>query len=73
DARREVLAAAARIMDACMDGCEVSGRHLPLQPSIGIAVQAGPGFDPVLLTQRADEAMYVAKRDPQARVQIATL
>ncbi|MCW0398448.1 hypothetical protein NB688_001713 [Xanthomonas sacchari] len=73
DARREVLAAAARIMAACAEGCVVSGRHLPLQPSIGIAVQAGPGFDPVLLTQRADEAMYVAKRDPQARVQIAVL
>ncbi|MBB5884674.1 diguanylate cyclase domain-containing protein [Xanthomonas sp. F1] len=73
DARHEVLAAAARIMEACAVGCEVSGRHLPLQPSIGIAVQTGPGFDPVLLTQRADEAMYVAKRDPQARVQIAVL
>ncbi|MBB5877251.1 diguanylate cyclase [Xanthomonas sp. 3498] len=73
DAKHEVLATAARIMEACADGCVVSGRHLPLQPSIGIAVQAGPGFDPVLLTQRADEAMYVAKRDPQARVQIAVL
>lgn len=73
DAKHEVLAAAARIMEACAGGCVVSGRHLPLQPSIGIAVQAGPGFDPVLLTQRADEAMYVAKRDPQARVQIAVL
>lgn len=73
DARQEVLAAAARIMDACAEGCVVGGQHLPLQPSIGIAVQTGPRFDPVLLTQRADEAMYAAKRDPQARVQIVAI
>jgi GGDEF domain-containing protein len=51
----------------------VDGQRLPLQPSIGIALQTGPEFDPALLIQRADEAMYSAKRDPQRRVRIADL
>ncbi|MCC4595140.1 diguanylate cyclase [Xanthomonas campestris pv. phormiicola] len=73
DARGEAHAAAARVLAAAREGCVVDGQRLPLQPSIGIALQTGPEFDPVLLIQRADEAMYSAKRDPQRRVQIADL
>ncbi|PPU94654.1 diguanylate cyclase domain-containing protein [Xanthomonas albilineans] len=73
DPHREATAAAERVLAVAAEGCLVEGQRLPLQPSIGIALQTGPVFDPTLLTQRADEAMYAAKRDPNRRVQIATL
>jgi diguanylate cyclase (GGDEF)-like protein/PAS domain S-box-containing protein len=52
---RKVLAA----MEADVD---LNGHAVRIRPSIGIAVQKGPAYNAGRLIQRADEAMYMAKR-----------
>lgn len=53
---------AAKILAAFEAGMDYQGHHLPIRPSIGIAVQRGPTFDADELLRCADEAMYAAKR-----------
>ncbi|HEX7816649.1 PAS domain S-box protein [Dyella sp.] len=58
----EVERAAKRIQSMCAVAFQVNGHALSLKPSIGVAVQQVPGYDPALLMRHADEAMYRAKR-----------
>lgn len=61
---------AEKILQASRDGVMFNGVCLPMQPSIGIAVQRGPQFDAEALVRRADEAMYAAKRRKAGVVEV---
>ncbi len=58
----EVAMVAQKLLAAMKPPMAVGGHLLHVRPSIGFAVQSGPDFDASLLMQRADEAMYEAKR-----------
>lgn len=53
---------AQKLLAAMKPPIDVGEHRLQVRPSIGFAVQTGPDFDLSLLMQRADEAMYEAKR-----------
>jgi diguanylate cyclase (GGDEF)-like protein len=57
DARR----LAAKVLDA-FDAITVDGTHIPVTPSIGIALFPAHGMEATALLQNADAAMYLAKR-----------
>lgn len=61
---------AQKILDAAESGFDFNGHRLPIRPSIGIAVQAGPDFSAECLMRRADEAMYRAKRSPAVKYEV---
>lgn len=66
----DALLVAQKILDVCAAYIAFEGHELRVQPSIGIAVQAGPNFDAVSLVRHADEAMYVAKRCVDHRIEL---
>ncbi|HUD32963.1 MAG TPA: diguanylate cyclase [Variovorax sp.] len=55
---------ARRIHQAMATGVRWEGRTIPLACSIGFAMEWGPEIDAGRLMDKADRAMYVAKRDP---------
>jgi diguanylate cyclase (GGDEF)-like protein/PAS domain S-box-containing protein len=57
---------AGRVLRAMEAPLHVDGQALQITPSIGVALQKSPGLDAAQLMQKADEAMYAAKRSPQA-------
>jgi diguanylate cyclase (GGDEF)-like protein len=59
-------AMAGRVMRAMEAPLHVDGQALQVTPSIGVAVQKSPGLDAARLMQKADEAMYAAKRSPRS-------
>jgi diguanylate cyclase (GGDEF)-like protein len=67
----EVLALAERIL-AAIDTLPSPGHGLRIDASIGIGVSQSSKSDPEELLRRADEAMYRAKQDPRARLNLAT-
>jgi len=54
--------AAKKILECLVRPIEVEGHRLDVSGSIGIALFPGHARDPVTLVQRADVAMYAAKR-----------
>ena len=61
DVERDVPALASKIVDAARAGIPWEGTQLVYLPSVGVAYQRGPEYDPVALMAHADEAMYRAK------------
>ncbi|WP_068807787.1 putative bifunctional diguanylate cyclase/phosphodiesterase [Thauera phenolivorans] len=63
DAEREAEALAARVLDALHEAFELRpGQRLHLTASIGVSVHPGDGVIAAELIQRAEAAMYDAKR-----------
>ncbi len=60
-------AVAERILEALEPAFEVSGRHVSIRVSIGIAIGPRPDEAPELLLRDADLAMYRAKADRPGR------
>jgi diguanylate cyclase (GGDEF)-like protein/PAS domain S-box-containing protein len=58
---------ARRIVDAIADPIVADGLALDVGTSIGIALFGPDGEDPQALLERADAAMYIAKRAPEHR------
>lgn len=52
-----------QLQEALEQPFDIEGRHLYIGASIGLALSPENGTDPVLLMQRADIAMYQAKRN----------
>jgi diguanylate cyclase (GGDEF)-like protein len=66
----EALMIARRLTEAVRTPVTIAGEEISLTPSIGIAL--GRSSDrPEDLLERADQAMYVAKRDPESNFEIA--
>ncbi|MGH2939798.1 MAG: diguanylate cyclase domain-containing protein [Solirubrobacterales bacterium] len=66
----EALVIARRLTDAVRTPVAVAGEDISLTPSIGIAL--GRSSDrPEDLLERADQAMYAAKRHPESNFEIA--
>lgn len=59
--RRDVVELARVLVEVLEHPFELSGRHVEVTTSIGIALHPGSGTDVATLTRRADEAMYRAK------------
>lgn len=59
----QALAAIRKLHHALEQRFDIDGHHLSAGASIGIAVYPTHGNDPLTLVQRADVAMYVAKRN----------
>jgi len=66
----EAVSVAERILDV-VDALPPPAHDLRIEASIGIAVAGSFGARPDDLLRRADEAMYVAKRDPVIRWALA--
>ena len=62
---------AERLTEAVRSPVGVEGEEVSLTPSIGV-VLAGGGQKPEVLLERADRAMYSAKRRPDTNYEIAT-
>lgn len=62
----EALAVVERIL-AAVDALPPAAQGLHIDASIGVAVSGSASTDPEDLLRRADEAMYRAKQDPEAR------
>jgi diguanylate cyclase (GGDEF)-like protein len=62
---------AERLTEAVRSPVGVEGEEVSLTPSIGV-VLAGGGQKPEVLLERADQAMYSAKRRPDTNYEIAT-
>lgn len=58
---------AEKVFTAVSDPVRVGDLMVQVQPSIGVAVLDAPGITPALLLNRADAAMYAAKR-AQSRI-----
>jgi len=61
---------AKRLTEAIREPVAVEGEEISLTPSIGVAL-GGSGDRPEELIERADRAMYVAKRHPEANYEVA--
>lgn len=61
--RSQLMRLSCQLFDAVSAPLSVGGLRLSVTPSIGIAVQTGGHAHPGSLLQRADAAMYRAKRD----------
>jgi len=57
----EVAAFATRIREAVIAPCELSGHHVVVDASIGVALAPGDGIDAGQLVKNADMALYGAK------------
>ena len=58
----DALRMAGRVVECLARPMEVEGHRLDVRASIGIALYPNHGLDPASLLQRADVAMYAAKR-----------
>ena len=63
DAGGNPPAVTRKLLEAMRVPMRVNGHELVVTPSIGLAVQMGPGFDAAALMRSADHAMYSAKRE----------
>ncbi|RZJ06512.1 MAG: GGDEF domain-containing protein [Rubrivivax sp.] len=61
-APQDALQVAAKIRQALAEPCQVAGQSMSVTASIGYSVFPDDGESPGLLVQKADEAMYRAKR-----------
>jgi diguanylate cyclase (GGDEF)-like protein/PAS domain S-box-containing protein len=64
---------AEKVIATLLPGTTFEGQALPIEPSIGIAIQPGPRYDREALVRSADEAMYAAKRDAASRISVSVL
>jgi diguanylate cyclase (GGDEF)-like protein len=67
----EAARIAERLIEAVRSPVSIEGEEISLTPSIGIAL-GGDHEKPEDLLDRADKAMYAAKRHPDANFEIAT-
>jgi diguanylate cyclase (GGDEF)-like protein len=68
---QEAVEIAARLTEAVGSAIPIEGEEISLTPSIGIALGEGIRTAEELI-ERADKAMYVAKRSPEANFEIAS-